>query len=197
MEIFESSETFVEIPIQYKVICFRVNHAFNTGPMSSGGSKISYPRTGYIKSLTDRGFYGIKLDQRLDYAVMLAKPHYDPQFAILEVDSRLIIQEDPAQIEFTEANILFTGSIDSFIIEIQKYATPEQLFDIYQSFFVKLYDYIDAKSNPGKRSEYFAKSLLSSIDQSKLNPEQKNIYDNTFEKIKEIGSAFMNRYFGI
>jgi hypothetical protein len=140
--------------------------------------------------LTDRGFFGIRLDQPCFFAVVLASPHHDTQFAILEVDSRLIIKDCPAEIEFTEANILFTGTIDEFIVEVQKYATPEQFLNIYLAFVERLCNYEEAKNNPEKEAEIFAKNMFRSVDRSNLNPEEKVTYDIAFEKAKEIGSTF-------
>jgi len=152
MEIVERSEKHVVIPTENRVIAFRVEQRY-LGSGYHDNVKI-WPESGHIKSLTERGLFAVTFGQNYGEVAFRCAYYIDPYFHILEVDNRKIIKGNNNEIEFSEANILFCGYIEEFIIEIQKYATPEQYFDIYQTFFVKLMNVLDAKENPDHRQQY-------------------------------------------
>jgi hypothetical protein len=157
MEVVERSEKHVVIPPENRVIAFRVEQRFFNS-VYHGNVKI-WPESGHIRTLTEKGLFAVTFGQNYGEVLLRCVYYIDPFFHILEVDSRKIIEKNNTEIEFSEANILFTGYIEEFIVEIQKHCSPEHYFDIYQTFFVKLYNVLDAKENPEHRVGYIISCL--------------------------------------
>lgn len=157
MEVVERSEKHVVIPPENRVIAFRVEQRFFNS-VYHGNVKI-WPESGHIRTLTEKGLFAVTFGQNYGEVLLRCVYYIDPFFHILEVDSRKIIEKNNTEIEFSEANILFCGYLEEFIIEIQKHATLEQFFDIQQVFFEKLCKVLAAKDDPKYRTDYIISCL--------------------------------------
>lgn len=189
MEIIEKSDQHVVIPPGRRLIAFRVEQRY-VGSAYQSNVKI-WPESGHVKSLTDRGLFAVTFGQNYGEVTFRCAYYIDPYFHILEIDDSKILRKNNNEIEFSEANIIFCGYIEEFIIEIQKYATPVEFFDIYQTFFVKLYNVLDVKENPEHRQEYIINCLVDDLvavrmknvnahDQSKIDKLHKELQKHEF-----------------
>jgi len=112
----------ISIPEANREIVIRVNIG-GSSPFMGG----RFPENGSV--YCENGIYGVLLIQKLDCLEVLALISGSCTFVILEVDKTKLIQSELLQTEyevaFTEANILFSGSIFLFLKEIEKYAEKE------------------------------------------------------------------------
>ncbi|HOW32363.1 MAG TPA: hypothetical protein PLP88_12435 [Bacteroidales bacterium] len=146
-ELVETSENYIPIPEDRRVIAFRVSYKDLSSPyrLSYG----NWPKSGSIKAETERGLYACALGQNYGYILLMCMM---PKiyFRILEVDASKILYVNVGEIAFTEANVLYYGDIAGFLTEIQKHATLVQYADLIANFGTYLIEEIESGENQRK-----------------------------------------------
>jgi len=151
----------IKIPIEHRVIILRAN-INNKGPLLD---TFEWPNGGSVYSKGERGLFGLALFQDMYFIEQISYVHPEPDYMILEVDSRNIkVRKETLDhhndCEFSECNVLFTGGIEAFLIQLMRYAAPEQYSRINEILTWKVQELRQCKTSIEKMKGYIIRSQM-------------------------------------
>jgi len=99
-------------------------------------SNTQWQKNGSAKSIGQRGIFATRLNQNLFNQHWISYINPDPQFLILEIDTRDIIHKEythhKTEVQFSRCNILSNSDITTFLLEIMEMTPIKERGNIMQ-----------------------------------------------------------------
>lgn len=162
----EFSDKKKDIPAEFRAIAIRVNKhhealAFIGFSLSHYGYFAWPNREGSFKH--SNTLFATLLDQDFFYMQCILFETLEPEFLILEIDTRKSISRDDVEVMFRECNILFSGDIFHFFEELKKYTKPINYNQIKGFLQWKIDELEDAKKDPAGYKEIINQRIKAKI----------------------------------